>query len=241
MLAPADFGRLKTLDTCAASNAIERFDVRPRNEGFVHGTASCLFPGLPPMLGYAVTGRIRSSTQPVSRACYYDSIEWWASFEGVPGPRVMVLQDVDEMPGLGGFVGEIHATIATALNCVGCVTNGAVRDLARIEAMGFPLFAGSVSPSHAYAHVVDWGQPVKIGGLNIQPGDLIHGDRHGVHSIPLSIAAEVARVADTLELQEQDLIDLCRSPRFSIQSLSDMFERMRVTRSTTGVSPSPDK
>jgi regulator of RNase E activity RraA len=241
MLEPAVFGRLQALDTCAASNAIERFDVRPRNEGFVHGTVRCLFPALPPMLGYAVTGRIRSSTQPVSRECYYDSIGWWASFESVPGPRVMVLQDVDDVLGLGAFVGEIHATIATALNCVGCVTNGAVRDLARIEEMGFPLFAGSVSPSHAYAHVVDWGQPVKIGGLSIQPGDLIHGDRHGVQSIPLSVAAEVARVADTLDLQEAELIDLCRSPRFSIQSLSEMFERMRVTRSTTGVPPSPDK
>src|SRR5579862_4386996 len=100
-LAPAVFARLKTFDTCAVSNAIERLDVRPRNEGFVHGTARCLFPGLQPTLGYAVTGRIRSSTQPISRGWYYDLIDWWRYFQNVPPPRMMVLQDVDDVPAFG--------------------------------------------------------------------------------------------------------------------------------------------
>ncbi len=240
-LAPADFLRLKMLDTCSASNAIERFDVRPRNEGFVHGTARCLFPALPPMLGYAVTGRVRSSNQPIAGGWYYDQIAWWKYFLSVPEPRVMVLQDVDETPAFGAFVGEIHANIAAALNCVGCVTNGAVRDLTPVEALGFQLFAAAVSPSHAYAHIVEWGQPVEIGGLRLSPGDLVHGDRHGVHTIPLAIAAQVPRVVSELEREERELIALCRSSNFSIQALADMFDQIRTSSATPGVPPSADK
>jgi 4-hydroxy-4-methyl-2-oxoglutarate aldolase len=243
-LAPADFGRLKLLDTCTASNAIERLDVRPRNEGFIHGTARCLFPGMPPTLGYAVTGRIRSSAQPISGGWYYDRIEWWTYVQSLPSPRVVVLQDVDPVPAFGAFVGEIHANIASALGCVACVTDGAVRDLEPVEALGFQLFAGGVSPSHAYAHIVDWGLPVDIGGLRINPGDLVHGDRHGVHTVPLAVAADVPRMAGDLDREERELIGLCQSSHFSIEALSDMFDRiraadhLRATRSTPGVPPS---
>jgi 4-hydroxy-4-methyl-2-oxoglutarate aldolase len=241
VLATAVFDQLKTLDTCTASNAIETFDVRPRNEGFVHGTARCLFPGLPPMLGYAVTGRIRSSSQPVAGGCYYDRIGWWRHLQSLPSPRVMVLQDVDPVPGFGAFVGEIHAHIALALTCVGCVTNGAVRDLAPVEALGFQLFAGGVSPSHAYAHIVDWGHPVEIGGLRINPGDLVHGDRHGVHTVPLSIAADVPRVAGQLGREERELIEFCESAAFSLETLSSMFDHLRATGFVLGALPSSDK
>jgi 4-hydroxy-4-methyl-2-oxoglutarate aldolase len=240
-LAPADFDRLKALDTCSASNAIERLDARPRNEGFIHGTARCLFPGLPPTLGYAVTGRIRSSALPISGGWYYDRIDWWRYLQSMPSPRVMVLQDVDTVPAFGAFVGEIHASIAAALACVGCVTNGAVRDLAPVEALGFQLFAGGVSPSHAYAHIIDWGLPVDIGGLRIHPGDLVHGDRHGVHTVPLAAAADIVRVARELDGEERRLIHLCQSQEFTIDALSDMFDHMRATRSTPGLLPSSDK
>ena len=124
-------------------------------------------------------------------------------------------------------MGEVHAAIAHASGCVGCVTNGAVRDLPAVESMGFQLFSGSVAVSHAYAHVVEFGQPVEIGGLKIYPGDLIHGDRHGVHTIPLSIAAEIPRVAAELFREESELIAFCRSPEFSMQGLAQKLERMR--------------
>jgi 4-hydroxy-4-methyl-2-oxoglutarate aldolase len=241
VLAPADFDRLKALDTCTVSNAIERLDDRPRNEGFVHGPVHCLFPALPPMLGYAVTGRIRSSSQPITDGWYYDRIDWWTHFQRMPSPRVMVLQDVDQAPGYGAFVGEIHAHIAGALDCVGCVTNGAVRDLAQVEALGFQLFAGGVAPSHSYAHIIDWGHPVEIGGLRINPGDLLHGDRNGVRAVPLAIAADVPRVASQLARQERELIKLCQSSHFSLQALSDMFDHLRASHSAPGALPSSDK
>ncbi len=220
ILSEDDFEKIRGLDTCTVSNAIERLKVRLRNEGFVYGAAHCQFPGFQPMLGYAATARIRGSSAPMTGRCYYDRMDWWKYVVTIPEPRVMVLQDIDHQTGIGAFVGEIHAQIGLALHCVGCVTNGAVRDLTAVEKAGFQLFAGSVAVSHSYAHMVDFGEPVEIGGLKISPGDLVHGDRHGVHTIPLEIAHEVPKVAAHLLAEERALIELCRSPGFSLEKLS---------------------
>lgn len=216
-----DLAKLRALDTCTVSNAIERLDARLRNEGFVSGVVHCRFPNLGPMTGYAVTGRIRTASPPMNQRCYYDRMDWWNYVASLPAPRVMVLQDTDPKPGSGAFVGEIHATIGMALKCVGCVTNGAVRDLTAVEAIGFHLFSGKVSVSHSYAHIIEFGEPVEIGGLKISAGDLIHGDRHGVLTIPLSVAAQVPEEACKILEEERELIQFCRSPNFSLEELSE--------------------
>jgi len=228
-LSKAAFESLRRLDTCSVSNAIERFDVRLRNEGFVSGAVRCRFPRLPPMLGYAVTARVRTSSVPMKKgACYFDRMDWWSYLASLPAPRVMVLQDHDQIPGLGALVGEIHATIAQALQGVGCITNGAVRDLGAVEALNFPLFSGRVSVSHAYAHVVEFGHPVEVGGLIFRPSDLVHGDRNGVQIIPLEIAEHVPDMVRRIQEQEKDLIQFCRSGAFSLEQLSG---RMRAVSS----------
>ncbi len=224
-LSPKDFERLRNYDTCTVSNAIERFNLRLRNEGFVNSSVRCLFPQFPPMLGYAVTGRIRSSFPPMTGGWYFDRMDWWSHILTIPAPRVVVLQDVDRTPGVGALVGEVHANICRALDCVGYVTNGAVRDVAAVEKTGFHLFAACVAVSHAYAHIVEFGEPVEIGGLRIKPGDLLHGDRHGVHVIPKPIAAEIPRVADELLAHERELIEFCRSSDFSLDKLSSMIHQ----------------
>jgi 4-hydroxy-4-methyl-2-oxoglutarate aldolase len=224
-LSAMDLEKLRALDTCTISNAVERLNVRLRNEGFISGTALCQFPNLGPMVGYAATGRIRTASPPMTHRCYYDRMDWWDYVASLPEPRVMVLQDADPKPGVGAFVGEIHATIALALKCVGCVTNGAVRDLRAIAAMDFQLFAGNVSASHSYAHIIEFGEPVEIDGLKISPGDLIHGDRNGVLTIPLQIAADVPAQAAKILAEERELTEFCRSQEFSLEGLAKWLRR----------------
>jgi regulator of RNase E activity RraA len=227
LLPEEEFKKLRSLDTCTVSNAIETFKVRLRNEGFGDGSIHCRFPHFPPMLGYAVTGRIRSSSAPMRGACYYDRMDFWSHVLTVPAPRVIVLEDADPMPGIGALVGEIHARIGLALNCVGYVTNGSVRDLGPVETTGFHLFSGSVSVSHAYAHIVEFGEPAKVGGLKFRSGDLVHGDRNGLHIVPLSIAGELPTVAARLMEQERELIALCQSADFTLDRLAGMFQKLR--------------
>lgn len=219
-ISPEILEQLRTLDSCTVSNAVEQFGVRTRNEGFTNGSVRCLFPDLPPVTGYAVTAEIRTSATPVTGRIYYNRMDFWSYVRDMPAPAFLVIQDVDRMPGLGALFGEIHASIASALGCVAYLTNGSVRDLPAIRALGFSLFAGSIAVSHSYAHVVDFGHPVHIAGLQIKPGDLLHADQHGVVSIPRSIASDIPPAARQLLQSERDLIEFCRSEDFSFDKLA---------------------
>ncbi len=218
---------LRRLDACLLANAIETFRERLRNEGFVDHTIRCLFPRLQPMVGYAATIKIRGSAPPTTDGTYPERTDWWDYVLALPAPRVVVVQDLATRPGLGSLVGAVHMNILRALHCMGVVTNGSVRDIPAAESAGFHLFAGSISVSHAYVHIVEIGQPVEIGGLKIQSGDLLHGDLHGVQSIPLEIAARIPERAAEIESREQALIALCRSPEFSLEKLRSVFGKVR--------------
>ena len=218
-LIPAQLEALHRLDACTLANAIETFRQRLRNEGFVDHTVRCLFPHLQPMLGYAATIKIRGSAPPTADRPFADRTDWWDYILSLPEPRVVVVQDVAARCGLGSLVGAVHMNILRALHCVGVVTNGSVRDIPAAERAAFHFFAGSVAVSHAYVHIVEFGTPVQIGGLAIQSGDLLHGDLHGVQSIPLDLAGQLPSVAEKIAAHEQALIALCRSPEFSLEKL----------------------
>jgi 4-hydroxy-4-methyl-2-oxoglutarate aldolase len=223
-LAPELYETLRRLDTCTLSNAIESFQVRLRNEGFSNAAIRCMFPHLLPAIGNAVTAKIRCSGPPVEGHAYLERTDWWNAILAIPAPRVVVIEDIDDAPGHGGFIGEVHANILMALDCVGAITNGAVRDLPAVSAMGFPLFARNPSVSHSYVHIVSVGTPIEVGGLKIQPGDLIHADCHGVLSIPRQIAAELPSTAERIREKERKLIGLCRAPNFSIEKLRNVVK-----------------
>ena len=192
----------------------------------MNGSVRCMFPQFPPKVGYAATARIRTSSTPIAGRWYYERIDWWSYLLTIPAPRFIVVEDVDHIPGLGALFGEIHAHISKALGACAYVTNGAVRDLPGIEAAGIQAFAGNLAVSHAYAHIVEFGEPVEIGGLQIKPGDLLHGDVHGIHSIPFSIAEEIPVVAAEMVEKEKELIDFCRSPDFSFEKLTEKIQHV---------------
>lgn len=217
---------LRDTETCVVANAIEHFDVRLRNAGFADSSIHCMFDDLPPLVGYAATARLRSLDPPMSGRPYRDRADWWHSILEMPAPRIVVLEDMDRPRGIGAQLGDMHAAILQALGCVGFVTDGAVRALPRVRALGFQLFAGNVAVSQAYAHIFDFGAPVRVGGLEVKPGDLLHGDRHGILTVPKSIAAEIPAVAVRLQREEQKVIDFCRSREFSIERLRHMMKEM---------------
>jgi 4-hydroxy-4-methyl-2-oxoglutarate aldolase len=218
---------LRHLDACTLANAIETFRERLRNEGFMDSSVHCLFPQLQPMLGYAATIRIRGSAPPTAAGNYPERTDWWDHIVSLPAPRVVVVEDVSSRPGLGSLVGAVHMNILKALQCMGVVTNGSVRDIPAAESAGFHFFAGSVTVSHAYIHIVEIGTQVQVGGLKIRSGDLLHGDLHGVQSIPLDIASRLPAVAARIAAKERELIALCRSPEFSLEKLRAAIKKER--------------
>lgn len=221
-----DLDALRTFDTCTVSNAIETFGVRLRNTGFADDTIRCMFADLMPIVGYAATARLRCGDPPMAGGVYHERKEWWTNILQLPPPRIVVLEDTDDPTGVGAFLGSIHAATLSALGCVAYVTNGTVRDLPFVRGLGMQLFAGGVSVSHAYAHMFDLGAVVKVGGLDVKPGDLLHGDRHGLLKIPKEVADKVPVVAARLQQTTQKILDFCQSDNFSLDQLCVMLREL---------------
>lgn len=217
---------LRQFDTCMIANAVERFNLRLRNAGFTGAGIRCMFPDAPPMVGYAVTARLRCGEPPMKGGSFHDRADFWSSILEIPAPRILVLEDIDDPPGQGAFVGDVHASILKALGCIGYLTNGAVRELPAVRSLGIQLFASSLSVSHAYAHVFEVGAPIRVGGVDVRPGELLHGDRHGVVNVPLTIAAEIPAVAAGLQRAEQKVIEFCRSSSFSVEKLGEITKTL---------------
>jgi len=141
-------------------------------------------------------------------------------------PTVVVIQDLDSEP-IGAFWGEVNSNIHKALGAIGTVTNGGVRDLNEVRALGFHFFAQFIQVSHAYVHLEDWGTPVAVGGLTIKPDDLLHGDLHGVIHIPDEIAHDLARATADVERRERVIIAAAQSPDFSVEKLEAAYKEIQ--------------
>lgn len=217
---------LQRLDGADVANAIESLDIRLRNEGFADGTVRSMTPSLPPAVGYAVTARIRCSSPPPVGQQYIDRTDWWNHLVRVPAPRFVVVQDVDERRGTGAFLGEVHANVLRALGCAGYATDGAVRDVAALTTLGFPVLASCTSVSHAFAHVVDFGSPVEIGGLSITSGDVLFGDANGLQSIPLAVIDRLPAIVAAIKQRDAQVIRFCRSADFSIDGLRTLLRTL---------------
>ena len=222
-VSPETIKALAAIDGPSICNAIEGFNVRPKNHGFMLPEIKSVFQDLPPVVGYAVTGVI-SANQPEGRNVSRE--DWWDLIASVPEPRFIVLHDIDNPP-LGAYWGEVQGNIHKALGAVGVATDGTVRDLDEVRDLGFRFFAKEVSVSHAYVHLVEIGIPVTVGGLTVNMGDLLHGDKHGVTSIPMEIADKIPAMVDTIADYERKTIEVCQSPSFSMEQLKEVA---KITR-----------
>jgi regulator of RNase E activity RraA len=216
---------LARYDSPTLANAIETFDIQPRDVGFADSRIRCMFPELGRMVGYAATATIVARGAPGPDWAGVGNTGLYAYVRTIPAPRVVVVKDLDNPKAHGSLWGEVHATIFGALGCVGCVTDGSVRDLDEARAMGFHFFAAGPSVSHAYVRVETVGDPVEIGGLEVAPGDLLHADQHGVLKIPPEIAAELPAAADRVIETEQALLRWVRSDEFDPDRLAEMRAR----------------
>src|SRR6478672_930773 len=187
----ADLELLRKYDTPTVCNVIELFDLRPRTAGYLDRRIQACYPKLPPMVGYAATATFRSAAPPTAGNVYSGLAEQVASFAELPGPAVVVFQDLDS-PVASATFGEVMCTTYKAFGAVGLITSGAARDLDQVAALQFPCFADGTICAHGYCHIPSINVPVHVGGVMVHPGDLLHGDRNGVTTIPLEVASEVA-------------------------------------------------
>ncbi|MCB1413913.1 MAG: RraA family protein [Xanthobacteraceae bacterium] len=218
---------LAAYDTPTICNALEVVAPHRRLTGFTTRPLVCPFPDLPPIVGYARTATIRATAasgrpaaeQQAQRMAYYDYVGTGA------GPRISVIQDIDgPEAGFGAFWGEVNSAVHKALGCLGVVTDGSIRDIPQ-WADGFQALAGTIGPSHAHVHVDGFGGEVRVAGMVVRSGDLIHADRHGAVVIPFDVAAGIPQAAELCGRRETPILEVARSPDFSLARLKEALAR----------------
>lgn len=208
-LSPQIFAALGRFDTPTVCNAVELFEIRPRNTGFMNPSIKACFPKMPPMVGYAVTSTFRSMSPPRSGDVYAGMSQQVDSFSALPGPPVIVYQDLDD-PVISATFGEVMCSVYKGFGAKGLITSGAGRDLEQVEAIGFPTFTSGSICAHGYCHTIAVNVPVTVGGICVYPGDLLHGDLNGVTTIPHEIASEIPQVCEELAAAEKVVLDYVR-------------------------------
>ncbi len=211
---------LHSIDTPTVCNLIEIVAPERRGAGYTVQHFTCPFPALPPMVGYAKTVTFRAKNP--SRLGAADGLEKRLDYldyvASQPQPSVMIMQDLDDPAGYGAFWGEVQSNVHRALGALGVITNGSIRDIPAI-AEGFQMLAGSVGPSHAYVHVVDFNVDVTVHGMAVTSGDLIHADRHGAVVVPCDKVGDMQAAADSLSRQEARIIGAARAPGATVETI----------------------
>ncbi len=203
-----DLARLCRYDTPTICNVIELFAVRPQTEGYMDGRIRACFPEMGPICGYGATATFRSALEPKGQAAYGTLTDQIARFEEIPGPPLVVIQDLD-VPTQAATFGEVMAASYKAFGASGLITSGAARDLDQVRAVGLSCFSDGVICSHGYPRLIDFLVPVHVGGLAVYPGDLLHADQNGVTNIPGEIVGEIADVCDEFCAAESVVLDFC--------------------------------
>jgi regulator of RNase E activity RraA len=229
-IAPLPAALLEALarhDTPTICNALEIVAPERRLVGYTTKPLVCPFHNLSPIVGYARTATIRSVAssglpaveQQARRLAYYEYVGTGH------GPRINVIQDIDGADaGFGAFWGEVQSAVHKALGCLGVITDGSIRDIDQ-WAPGFQALAGSIGPSHAFVHAESFGGEVRVAGMTVRSGDLIHADRHGAVVIPLDVAAKVPGAAELCGRRETPILEIARSPDFTLQKLREALAR----------------
>lgn len=209
-LPAADLHLLSQYDTPTICNVIELFQVRPRNRGYMDRRIRSCFPEMPAIVGYASTATIRCDFPRREGAVYNSLDEQIDAFGSIPGPPIVVFQDLDE-PSVAATFGEIMCATYQGFGAVGLITSGTARDMDQVRKLGFSAFSDGVCCSHGYSHIVDIHVPVRVGGLPVHPGSLLHADCNGVTDIPHEIASETAQVAAEFVAAEAVILDFLKT------------------------------
>jgi regulator of RNase E activity RraA len=217
---------LRKYDTPTVCNVVELFDIRPRTEGYMDGRIKPCFPSLPPMVGFASTATFRSAAKPRGGNVYSGLGDQVEAFAELPGPAVVVFQDLDG-PVASATFGEVMCTTYKAFGAVGLITSGAGRDLDQVEAIRFPCFTDGTICAHGYCQIVQVGVPVHVGGEMVHVGDLLHGDRNGVTTLPTEIASLTAHACAEYMAAEQVVLDYCRSGKVDPKGFKAAREECR--------------
>jgi regulator of RNase E activity RraA len=212
-LSHADLLQLKRWNTPTIYNGWEQITKRdPAADAFNFEETRDFMPQMGPMVGYAITVVFEPSKKEHRDANPNGWAEYRRHVASVPGPKIVIVQDLDKPRTIGAFWGEVNSNIHRALDCVGTITDGAIRDLDEMTNAGFKALARRLCVGHAFSHPVRWGCEVEVFGRKVSPGDLIHADKHGFLVVPPEDQPALLEAARFMDANEcNTLIPAARS------------------------------
>ncbi|WP_120632136.1 RraA family protein [Ruegeria sp. EL01] len=222
---------LKTVDTPTVCNAIEVAQGGRGFDQYTRGTVLCSDPEAGAIVGYARTARIAAANQPKEPADVIKTrrMDYYRHMAEGPRPALAVIEDLDGENAVGAFWGEINTTVHKGFGLSGALTNGVMRDLGDLPT-DFPVIAGSVGPSHAFVHVREIGTPVRVFGMVVKDGDLIHADRHGALVIPQDDIPNLAAAIRKLLETEKLVLDPARAEGFDFEAFEKAWAEFEAAR-----------
>jgi regulator of RNase E activity RraA len=217
-LTTRQFDFLRSIDTPTVCNLIEIVTPHRRGFGYTVKHLFCPFPDLPPIVGYAKTGKIRSKDAASGGGYMERRMDYLDYIAGDPQPAISVLEDLDDQVGYGAFWGEVQTNVHKALGVLGVVTNGSIRDIPMV-AKGFQMLAGSIAPSHAFVRLEEFGVPVNVHGMAVESDDLIHADQHGAVVVPGDKVEEMMKAMEGLSAREAAIIGAALEPEGRLEKI----------------------
>jgi 4-hydroxy-4-methyl-2-oxoglutarate aldolase len=192
---------LRRIDSATVSNAVERLGVRDRTQGYADLRMRCLVAQPQPMVGYAVTVTVDSTTPGLSPDNSRFG-ELLAAVSASPKPCVVVCAEAGPAPERGCHMGDVVGTRLARGGAVGVVSGSGIRDLPGIEAAGLSAFALGTVVSHGVWTIAAVGVEVEVAGLRIRPGDLLHGNDDGLLTVPSDRPEELLELIEEVRARE---------------------------------------
>jgi regulator of RNase E activity RraA len=221
-----DMTVLEDFDTPTICNALELIDSSRRDSGYTRSNMTAINAAVAPVVGFALTATMCSekpsehsaSKLKLARLDYYEYM-----YTDMGGPKICVMQDVDDADAVHGpFFGEFNTRIHRAMGFRGVVTDGCVRDLKKLPT-DILLLARGLRPSHANMHIVSYGDPVTVFGMDVSHGDVVHADEHGAVAFSAKLVDEVAMKAKEFIAREAPIMAACKEEKLTLPELHRLY------------------
>lgn len=215
---------LDNFTTATLSNAVNQLGISDPTEGFSDPLIRCLYPELGVMIGVAITVEIETMNPNVPNTGLGPLfVELLRQVDAENCPVVIVAKEVGTGSRFAAHCGEVIASSLKRLGAVGLFTDAAVRDVEEVRDLGFHFYSRGITPSSGNARLVRIGSTVNVGGIEIQPGDLIHGDADGLLKIPVEGREQLAEVAMQVQNGEGSVLEYIRSDGFTLEGLIEIL------------------
>jgi len=206
---------LREFDTALLANTLDYIDRTPPHEFYMSGDIHSVTPSMGPTVGVAVTCKLDTST-PGGEA---DMDLYWQQLEEINAmdlPVVWVVEAVGSRPDHECMLGDGAAKLLFTAGCVGAVTNGRVRDVPGLLTVPFAVYCRGTVAHHCTLRMKAINVPVSVGGIIVEPGDIVHASAEGVIKLPVASLERLVELAPRHRAVEHEVHALLRRTGLSL-------------------------